>query len=149
LGKAVATLVDFEVNPSITVHTCELVFIDELMRDVQDFDSNVFWCRHECVGVEVLKIDIAVACTFLQEYTFEEKLEQFQGCCVGTHIARVANVVANNGDSCVVRVVLVWLDFKYHHGMAYFLPLVQRDVAIVDAKECVGTGNTFEVGGLP
>ncbi len=33
--------------------------------------------------------------------------------------------------------------------MAYFLPLVQWGVAVVHAKECVGTGNTFGVGGLP
>jgi hypothetical protein len=40
LGKAVATLADFEVNPSITVQICELVFVNELIRDVQDFDAN-------------------------------------------------------------------------------------------------------------
>ncbi len=72
-----------------------------------------------------------------------------KGCCVGTHIARVADVVATNGDSCAVRVVLFWLDFTNNHGMAYFLPLVQQDVLVVDAKECVGTSNTFGVGGPP
>ncbi len=45
-------------------------------------------------------------CTLLLEYTVGEELEQFQGCCVGTHIARVADAVATNGDLCVVRVVL-------------------------------------------
>ncbi len=33
--------------------------------------------------------------------------------------------------------------------MAYILPLVQWDVVIVDAKECVGAGSMFEVGGIP
>jgi hypothetical protein len=88
-------------------------------------------------------------CTFLQEYTVGEELEQFQGCCVGTHIARVADAVATNGDSCAVRVVLFWTDFTNNHGMAYFLPLVRQDVVVVNAEECVGTGNTFGVGGLP
>ncbi len=85
----------------------------------------------------------------MQEYTVEEELEQFQGCCVGTHINRVADLVATNGDLCAVKVVLVWLDFTYYHGMAYFLPLVQRDVVVVNAKECVVTGNMFGVGGHP
>jgi hypothetical protein len=68
---------------------------------------------------------------------------------VGTHIARVADAVAKNGDSCVVRVVLFQLDFPNTHGVAYFLPLVKRDIVVVNTEECVGTGNTFGVGGLP
>ncbi len=66
-----------------------------------------------------------------------------------THITREADAVATNRDLCAVRVVPVWLDSTYYHGMAYFLPLVQRDVVVVNAKECVGTGNMFGVGGLP
>jgi hypothetical protein len=88
-------------------------------------------------------------CTLLQEYTVEEELEQFQGCCVGTHIARVADAVATNGYLCVVRAVLFWSDFTNNHGMAYFLPLVRQDVVVVNANECVGTGDMFGVGGLP
>jgi hypothetical protein len=75
LGKSIATLAYFEVNPSIMVQTCELVFVDELMWNVGDFDANVFQLGHGCVKVEVLKVDGAKACTFLQEYTVEEKLE--------------------------------------------------------------------------
>jgi hypothetical protein len=124
LGQAIATLLDFEVNPSIMVQTCELVFVNELIRYVQDFDVNVFRLEHGSVKVEVLKVDRAKACTFLREYTVEEELEKFQGRCVSTHIARVADAVATNGDPCAVRVVLVWTDFTYNHGMAYFLSLV-------------------------
>jgi hypothetical protein len=57
-------------------------------------------------------------------------------------------MVATNGDSCAVRVILVWMDFTYSHGMAYFLSLVQRDVMVVDAKEHVGTGDMLGAGGL-
>jgi hypothetical protein len=62
-----------------------------------------------------------------------------------THIARVADAVATNGDSGAVRVILVWLDFTYKHGMAYFLPLVQRDVVVLDAKQFVGTATHLEL----
>jgi hypothetical protein len=137
LEQAITTLADFEVIPSITIQTCELVFVNELL-----------W-KDGCVKVEVLKVDGAKACTFLQEYTVEEELEQFQGCCVGTHITRVADAVVINGDLCGVKVILFWLDFTNNHGVAYFLPLVQRDVVVVNAIECVGTGKTFGVGGLP
>jgi hypothetical protein len=75
LGKSVATLADFKVNPSVTVQTCELVLVDELLWNVQDFDANVFRLGHGPVEVEVLKVDGAKACTFSREYTVEEKLE--------------------------------------------------------------------------
>ncbi len=124
MGQTIATLEDFEVSTSISVQTCELVFLDELVRDVRDYDAKVFRLGHGSVKVEVLKVDGAKVCIFLREYTVEEELEKFQGCCVSSHIARVANVVATIGDPCVVRVVLVWTDFTYNHGMAYFLSLV-------------------------
>ncbi len=101
------------------------------------------------VKVEVLKVDGAKVGAFLREDTVEEELEQLQQHCVSTHIARVADAVATNGDLCVVRVVLVRMDFTYNHGMSYFLSLVQWDVMVVDAKESVGTGYTLGAGGLP
>jgi hypothetical protein len=85
---------------------------------------------------------------FLREYTVEEELEKLQQRCLSAHIARVADVVATNGDPCAVRVVLVWTDFTYNHGMAYFLSLEQRDILVIDAKESVGTGYTLGAGGL-
>ena len=86
---------------------------------------------------------------FLREHSVEEELEKLQQCCVSTHIARVADAVATNGDPCAVRVILVRKDFTYNHGMAYFLSLVQRDVVVVDAKEQVGTATCLELGGIP
>jgi hypothetical protein len=71
-------LADFEVNPSITVQTCKLVFINELVRDVQGFDANVFRLGHGSVKVEVFKFTGAEAGTFLREYTVEEELEKLQ-----------------------------------------------------------------------
>ncbi len=79
----------------------------------------------------------AKACTFLQEYTVEEKLEEFQGCCVDAHIVRVADTVATNGDSCAVRAVLFQSDFTNNPGLAYFLPFVQWNIVVVNAEECV------------
>ncbi len=140
---------DFKVNPSIATQTCELVFVNELAGNVKDFDANLFRIGHGSVKVEVLKVNGAKACTFLREYTVEEELEKFQGHCVSTHIAKVADAVATNGDPYVVRVILVWTDFTYNHGMGYFLSLVRQDGVVVDAKERVGTSYTLRVGGLP
>ncbi len=75
LEKSVATLADFKVNPSVMVQTCEFVFVNELLWNVQDFDAYLFRLVHGRVKVEVLMVNGAKACTFLQEYTVEEKLE--------------------------------------------------------------------------
>ncbi len=149
MGQAVATLADFEVNPSVRAQTCKLVFVDELVGDVQDFDASLFGLRHGGIKVEVLEINGAKAGTFSREYTVEEELEKLQQCGVSTHIAGVADAVATNGDLCAVRAVLVQTDFACDHGMAYFFSLVQRDVVVVDAKERVGTGYTLGAGAPP
>ncbi len=46
------------------VQTCELVFVDKLVGDVQDFNANIFRLGHGSVKVEVLKVNGAKACTF-------------------------------------------------------------------------------------
>jgi hypothetical protein len=76
LEQAIATLADFEVNPSVLVYTCKLVFVDELVGDVQDFDAKVFGLGHG--GIEALEVDGAKTGTFLREYTVEEELEKLQ-----------------------------------------------------------------------
>ncbi len=149
MGQAVATLANFEVNPSITVQTSQLVFVDELIRVVQDFDVNVFGLGHRSIQVEVLKINGAKAGTFLREDTVEEELEKLQQRCVCIYIFRIADAVATNGDLCAVRVILFWMDFTYNHGMAYCLPLVCWNVMVVDVKESVSTGYTLGAGDLP
>jgi hypothetical protein len=75
LGKSVATLADFEVNPFITVQSCELLLVNELLWNIQDFDAHVFRLGHGHVKVDVLRVNGAKACIFLQEYTVDEKLE--------------------------------------------------------------------------
>ncbi len=135
MGQAVATLADFEVNPSVKVQTCKVVFLDEFFGGVQDFDANVFGLGHGIIKVEVLKVNGAKVGTFPRVDTVEEELEKLQSHCISTHIARVADAVANNGDLYAVRVILVWMNFTYNHGMAYFLSLVRWDVMVVDAKE--------------
>ncbi len=66
MGQAIVTLADFEVNPSIAVQTCKLVFIDELIGDVQDFDANVFGLGHGGIKVEVLEVNGAKVGTFFE-----------------------------------------------------------------------------------
>ena len=66
MGQAVASLADFKVNPSVLVQTCQLVFVNELIGDVQDFDANVFGLGHGGIKVEVLEVNGAKVGTFFE-----------------------------------------------------------------------------------
>jgi hypothetical protein len=149
LGQVVVSLADFKVNPSISVLTCQLVFFDELIRDVQDFDANVFGIGHRSIQVEVLTVNGAKAGTIPREDTVEKELEKLKQRCVCMQISRVADAVATNGDPCAVKVILFRMDFPNNHGMVFFLSLVHQNVMVVDAKESVSTSHTLCAGGLP
>ncbi len=78
MGQPIATEVDFEVNPSITFQSCQLVFVNELVGDVQDFKKNIVGLGPGSIKVEVHKVDGAKVGTFLREDTVEEELEKLQ-----------------------------------------------------------------------
>ncbi len=43
----------FEINPAIAVTPGQFVFLDELRRNVQDFDPDIFRILHWSVQIEV------------------------------------------------------------------------------------------------
>jgi hypothetical protein len=72
LGKAIAAAANFEVDPAIAVCTCKLVFLNEFIWDVCDFNADIFRIGHWGVKVEVLEVDGAEARAFAREHTVEE-----------------------------------------------------------------------------
>ncbi len=71
LGKSITALANFKVDPAILVLAWEIVFIDELVRDVRELDANIFGIRHRSVQIEVLEIDGAEPRSFPGEDTFK------------------------------------------------------------------------------
>ncbi len=59
LGKTITSLVNFKVDPTIPVLTGEIVFVNELCRNVQDLDADIFRVGLGSVEVEVLQVDRA------------------------------------------------------------------------------------------
>jgi hypothetical protein len=139
LGKTVAALANFKVDPAIAVPTNEVVFLDEFFWDVGELDANVFWFWHRGVQIEVLEVNGAEPCTLPGEDTVEEKLDKFEQGRVGANIARITDSVTANGDSGSVRVIVLMSNFTADHGVADFLALVGQDVLVVDEEEGVGT----------
>ncbi len=71
LGKSVTALLNFKVDPAISVLAQEIVFLDELVWDVRKLDANIFWIRHRSVQIEVLEINGAEPSSFPGEDTIE------------------------------------------------------------------------------
>jgi hypothetical protein len=139
LGKPVAALANFKVDPAIAVPTNEVVFLDEFFWDVRELDANLFWFWHRGVQIEVLEVNGAEPCALPGEDTVEEKLDEFKQGHVGANVARITDSVTTNGDLGSFRVILLRLNFTDDHGVADFLALVGRDVLVVNEEEGVGT----------
>jgi hypothetical protein len=71
LGKSVTALANFKVDTAVLVLAREVVFLDELVRDVRELDANIFRIRHRSVQIEVLDINGAEPSSFPGEDTVE------------------------------------------------------------------------------
>jgi hypothetical protein len=57
LGKAIAALANFEVDPTVVVTTSKLVLLNEFRWDIGDLDAYIFRVGHRRVEVEVLEVN--------------------------------------------------------------------------------------------
>ena len=57
LGKAVNAAPNFEVDPAIAGVFEEVVFLDEYVGDVAEFDSDILWAFERGVEVEVADVE--------------------------------------------------------------------------------------------
>ena len=88
LGKAIAALSNFDVDPTAAVTTRKLVLLNEFRWDVGDLDADICRVGHWRVKVEVLEVNGAEARSFAREHTIEQQLEEFKGRSVGANVTR-------------------------------------------------------------
>jgi len=108
LGKAIAALDNFEVDPTVMVSTRKLVLLNEFCWDVCDFDVDIL--RGRALGginVEVLEVDGTEVYTFARDHTGEQQLEEFKGCGVGADIPRVTDAIASDDDAGMIRIIFI------------------------------------------
>ncbi len=128
LGKAIAALSNFKVDPTVAVLTRKLVLLNEFRWDVGDLDADIFWVGHWRIKVKVLEVNGAEARSFAREHTIEEQLEEFKGHSVGAHVPREADVIASDGDRVrsglslsgqTSQTTMVWqISFRLWAGMS-------------------------------
>ena len=123
LGKAVAALANFKVDPTVVVSTHKLVFFNKFSRDVCDYDVDILRIGHWGIKVEVLEVDGAELRAFAREDTVELQLEEFKGWGVGANISWVTNMTTSDGDVGTIRIVFIRSNFTHYHGVADFFRL--------------------------
>ena len=87
LGKAIAALANFEVDPTVVVPTCKFVLLNDFRWDVRVFDADILRVGYWGIEVEVLEVDGAGVRTFAREHTVEQQLEEFKRCGVGADVS--------------------------------------------------------------
>lgn len=128
----------------------ELVFINEIVRDVGEFNSDVLWAVER--GAEV-KIADVVACKFgvrSGEGTVDDELDGFEGSGLGAAVPWVTNSVAADSDTRSVGVLLLWADLTDYTRVGDVDPALVRDVGVLDGTETVCAGHALlgRVGGV-
>jgi hypothetical protein len=107
---------------------------------------SAFGVWHWSVKVEVLEVNGAEPCTWARKHAVEKKLNMFEGCGVGSHIAQKADAIAADRYAGAIRIIFFWMHFTYHYGVADFLLFMARDVMVGNKKEGVSACNPFGVG---
>ena len=80
----------------------EIVFVDEFLRSVREFDSDIFWAVKRSAQIKIGNIKAGKLGTGTRENTVDNSLDEFKGSSVGADIAWITDAVATNGDSCLV-----------------------------------------------
>ena len=95
MWEAVDASANFEVDPVIVNMLHEVVFIDEVLRDVGELDFDVFRVVQRSAEIEVRDVEGAELGTFAGEKnTVNHELDKFKWSSFRANIAWVADSVA-------------------------------------------------------
>ena len=78
LFESVDSFVDFEIYPSSVCVMCEIVLVDEFLRDVTEFDPDIFSAVKWRAEVEVGDVITCKTCVFGGEDAVELEFDEFE-----------------------------------------------------------------------
>ncbi len=125
----------------------KFVLINKFCRNVCNFNAEIFRVGHWSIKVKILEVNGAETCTWARKHAVEKQLDKFEVWGVSSHITWEADAIATDGDAGEVKIILFWMHFRYHPGVADFPPFMDQDVMVVNKKEGVSARNPFCVGG--
>jgi hypothetical protein len=147
LREAVDASANFEVDPVVVNVLHEVVFINEVLRDVGELDFYVFRTIQRGAEIKVGDVEGAELGAFAGENTVNHELDKFKWCSFRANIAWIADSVAGYRDSGAVRISFFWANFADNIAVANFFEMVGRNVGEVDDMEGVGAVHRW-LGGV-
>ena len=126
----------------------KIVFINDFLRNVRQFDADIFGSGHGRLQIEVLCIKTCKPGIAAGHDTVDHELDQIKRSGWGVDVTRVLDMATRQGDPCTVGIGLLRADFTNNHGVADVLASVLRYVLISDRSESVGAFYTLVAGSL-
>ena len=126
----------------------KIVFINDFLRNVRQFDAHIFRSGHRRLQIEVLCIEAGKPDITAGQDTIDHELDQIERSSWGADVVRVLDMAARQGDLRTVGVGLLRADFTNNHCVADVLASVLRNVFISDGSESVGALHALVAGSL-
>ena len=147
MWEAVDASANFEVDPVIVNVLHEVVFVDEVLRDVGELDFDVFRTIQRGAEIEVGDVEGAELGAFAGKNTVNHELDKFKWCSFRANIAWVADSIAGYRDSGAVRISFLWAHFADDIAVANFFETFGRNVGKINDMEGIGAVHRW-LGGI-
>ena len=146
LGEAITAFNYLEKYPPIVYVLLQVIFVNEFLGDVFEFDLDVFWALHRSTQVEVGDVKAAKFGVRTRQHTINYKLNEFQRCGRGGDFAGEDDTIPSHGNSGTIGIFLVGFNFADDAGEANFLAPILGDVFKLDKALGVRTFHTLFLG---
>jgi hypothetical protein len=98
---------------------------------------DVLWIFHRRVEVEFFYVDACKPSALPRDDTVEHELNEFQRCCIGPCVARIANQVTPDCDPCAIFIIFFFAYFTHHLRVGNLFSFLVWDVGICYEVESV------------
>ena len=140
LGKTIHAADAADVYPSVRCGLfMELIFLNDFLRDVAEFDLCEFGSFEWCHEVEIYKINAHKIRARCGNYTVEEYLDKEERGRVGADVFRIVDEVASHGCTRAVGFLLFRANGANKLYVGNIFEAVTGDLSFGYEFNCVGT----------
>ena len=137
---------ELEIYPSVVYILIEVVFINDVLRDVSELDACVLGPVQWCVEVEIGEIHCHVFSARCGKGAVDYKFDGLQRCCFCTTIAGVVDCVTPDGDASSIDFFFIWFYLTHYARVCYIRYTILWDVVEVDWAHGVCSLHTLFTG---
>ena len=74
------------------------------------------------------------------------ELDEVEGTCGHAYIAEITDAAARNGDTCMIWIFLLRLDFTHNHGVANLFSSITMDIFKSNDAESIRALHALVIG---